>query len=130
MTVMSSKLEAFYVRENRKYRRLRYIVTPKEAREILNTLFNYFNLKRISIKFQKKVIFEGEEVVGFFSFPEIDMKLCLKFEREELELLTVLHEFTHYLVYSKNKWGTYKIHGTKFYTQLAEVIRQCKECIL
>src|SRR5271165_6767659 len=100
-------LEKYYRDENIKYRKLRYMVLPNEAKDILNWLFERFGLNKIPIKFQNRVTWKGEEVVAVFLHPEIHYKLQFRFEKEDLEALTVLHEFTHYYVYTLYEYGNY-----------------------
>jgi hypothetical protein len=122
-------LESFYKKENIKYRQLRYCLLVYEAKPILKWLFQWYRIKEIPCKFQQRVKWKGEYVVGVFLAPEYHYSLQLRFEKEDMELLTILHEFTHYLYYTKHKWKDYKnvIHGKGFYRELDKVIQIYKK---
>jgi hypothetical protein len=127
MILMRKKSEDFYDQENFKYRRLRFIVTPEEAQAVLDYLFTYYEFYPIDVKYQKRVMYEGESVEGLFLCPELGYEQQMKFDKVELELLTVLHEFAHYLHYKREKWG-YNVHGKQFYeTYLPWVIKAYKD---
>lgn len=121
-------MELFYTQENKRYRNLRYWVLKSEATKILKQLFKKYQLAPIQVTFQKKVIHKNSLVYGVFlcknTLPK-RIKPMIKFEyaSEGMELLTLLHEFSHYLHFSKKETLTPKnCHGNQFYSLLKIVI--------
>jgi predicted SprT family Zn-dependent metalloprotease len=112
-------LEKFYQKEDYKYRHLRYALSIAETRKVLKELLDYTNLPKIKLNFKSNLKWKGDTAAGLFLCPELGRyKLQLNFDTEKIELLTVLHEFTHYYQYKNYKWGKYSIHGKQFYSLL------------
>lgn len=116
--------ERFYQIEDHKYRHLRFVVTPKEVRKVLKSFFELCNLKPIPITFKRDL--RGKKntpIMGVFTCPEEGFeKVGFSFAVDDLELLAVIHEFSHYRLYCHRKWGTYKVHGRLFYKQLDDLV--------
>jgi hypothetical protein len=124
------RIEKFYKDENYKYRHLRYVLTVEEAERLLKYLFESYKVEPILLKFQNTLNWDGGPAEGVFICPEVRRgKLELRFNSNEMEALTIIHEFSHYLQYKNEKWG-YEMHGKGFYNTLTEVSRFVKATVI